>query len=187
MIVTSTLDALTTLYRLLVLVSATVLAIAVYYEPDPYPFTTASATVKRVTTAYLEFVGEVRANATATYRSQILPLVADRQLAQALVKKAQFLPYSVTIFDESQRLERLFPIGDPNILLSWVLFMSTPKLSSNLSPYPQRGTYPIFTLDGEQLRDIIHKIVEDPDLQSLYSSDDLMIYVIPPQRGTEGI
>jgi hypothetical protein len=177
--VAKTLETLSTFYRVLILVSATVLTIAVYYQPIPYQFSRALERVKQVEESYSQLIGELKANATDKYRKQFLEIIADRpKLQKEVVTKANFFPSWIKITDD-RGIAQILDISDPKITLNVLLYLSR----SNLS-----GSYAIPEFDGATLRKFFDTVVkDDSDLYPLYAADDLTIYVNPPITGGSGI
>lgn len=166
-----TLEALSTFYRLLILVAATVLTVAIYYQPVPYRFSRALEKVNQIEKTYSQVIGELKANATDKYRDRLLRASSGRSKSpHALTTTAQFMPSQLKIIDE-QGVERVLNIENQEISLNDLLYV----VAGNL-----RGSYSLALFDKDAINRFFKSAADDRILSPLYAADDLTIYVQLP-------
>lgn len=171
-----TLDNLQTLSRALLLVAATLIATAVYYQPVAYRYSLALEGLDRLTRLYAGFLGDIRADATENYRAQLRSAFTSAPAWKAkIIETAQFIPVSLTVDQKSQiRL----PLTNPN--LSFAEIFERPHTN------PTGAFYYLSTLDAGKFVSLVDDLTQRTTWRDLITAQDLVVEVSDPnpQTGT---
>lgn len=173
-----TLDTLNFYFRTLVVISASVLTLAVGQIVAKSNRTNDQAQIaKTADIAFTQFSGDIRARATASYRKMFLSAIARASPAvKEAVAQVQFTPVMVTVRQRSDGagLQAL------NLPLKTSVQAATLFQLAQLFGWPDPiGSYPDVGFRPEVIRSLIDEI-EGDEFRSLLYGGDLLIVIAPP-------
>ncbi len=162
-------ENLTTLYRVLLLVSAIVLTTGAYYQPIVYRFSLGLARVERIDRMYKEFVGDIQADATAFYRAQLLAVFNNQpEWLKSVIARMRFAPAVVT-WPAADRQSRRISLYSPDMWISLIFDMAANRQATM--------SYTEASLNSAQFAKYLSDVHELPNWRSILDTEDLVTTV----------
>jgi hypothetical protein len=178
--VEKTLDTLNFYFRTLVVISATVLVLAIGQIVAKSNQTNNQIQIaKAADTAYRQLSGDIQARATATYRKMFLDALAHASPSvKAVIGQTQFSPVAVEVRQRSAGAQSQ-PVVLPLRTNAQAAALSQ---MSQLFGWPDAvGGYPNVVFDPEVARDLTEGIEASDEFRPLLHGGDLMVVIAPPR------
>ncbi|WFP74867.1 hypothetical protein [Mesorhizobium sp. WSM4906] len=164
---TKTLDSLQTLSRVLLLLAATLIVTAAYYN-RPFSYTRVQEGLTGLGRAYDGLLGDIKADATQVYRAQLSPAFSAAPAGQAkIIEAIQFTPALLTAGSDAGKAIVNLATADPTVQDMFTL--------TNFNW--QAISYTVSTLDAGQFMKFVDEAVNMVSWNGLITAKDLVVEV----------